>query len=79
MIVTISQAALGTLLIVQGLFLLFALAFNGSVGETFVNYSFFSSACAILITGGLTIAKVNWRVTMGVGIASITLYLPMIW
>ena len=79
MIVTISQSALGTLLIVQGLFLLFALAFNGSVGETFVNYSFFSSACAMLITGGLKIAKANWRIIAGVGLASIILYLPMIW
>lgn len=79
MLITITQTSLGILLILQGLFLWFALAFNGSVGETFVNYSFFTSALFMLITGGLKIANSNWQKIAIFGGLSIVLYLPMIW
>lgn len=70
---------LGIILILQGVFLLFALAFNGGVGEDFVNYSFFLSALLMIITGGLKISKANWSITSAYCLAGIIFYLPMIW
>jgi hypothetical protein len=64
---------------ILGLFLLFALAFNGSVGETFVNYSFFTSATLMIAFGSSKIAKAKYSITMSLGIASTMFYLPMIW
>lgn len=77
--VTAIQLLLGTFLILQGLFLLFALAFNGGVGETFVNYSFFASALLMIVFGGLKIAEAKWPICVIFGLVSLVLYLPMIW
>lgn len=79
MIKILIQSVLGVVLVVLGLFLLFALAFNGSVGETFVNYSFFISAVLIIAFGISKIATVKNLVSMTLGIGSIVFYLPMIW
>ena len=71
--------AFGIVLIVQGLFLWFALAFNGGVGETFVNYSFFASALLMIILGASMFTKANKQFSLSLGIACVVLYLPMIW
>jgi O-antigen ligase len=75
----ITHASLGILLILIALFLWFALAFNGGVGETFVNYSFFTSAFLILGLGISKIAGAPNKVAVSLGIAGVILYMPMIW
>ncbi len=79
MINILIQSVFGVVLIVIGLFLLFALAFNGSVGETFVNYSFFTSALLIIAFGISKLATVKYSISMVLGIGSIVFYLPMVW
>lgn len=70
---------MGIALIILDLFLWFALEFNGSVGEPFVNYSFFISALLMVITGLLKIANSNWEVARIFCAAALVFYLPMIW
>jgi hypothetical protein len=79
MINKIIQTIFGVISILLGLFLLFALVFNGSVGERFVNYSFFLCGLFLIIFGcsKLTIAASN--VSASLGLISIVLYLPMVW
>jgi hypothetical protein len=48
-------------LISLGLFLLFAMAFNGGVGNTLVNYSFFLSASSMIIAGALVFTKAKQK------------------
>jgi uncharacterized membrane protein HdeD (DUF308 family) len=79
MINRLIQIALGILLIILGVFLLLALAFNGTVGETFVNYSFFLSSVLIISFGFSKIIKNKYTISVCLGIISIVLYLPMIW
>ncbi len=79
MMVTVIQSILGEILIFQGLFLWFALAFNGSVGEQFVNYFFFTSALLMIICCVLKISGTKWSVTSRLCLASIIFYLPVIW
>lgn len=76
---SVIQSILGGILIILGLFLLFALAFNGSVGETFVNYSFFTSASLMIAFGISKLNKIRYPISMGLGITSMLLYFPMIW
>lgn len=78
-ITIIIQSILGAILILQGLFLWFALAFNGSVGEELVNFSFFISAMLMIICGGLKISGTKRTITNHFCLASIVFYLPMIW
>lgn len=76
---TISSIDLGVLLILTALFLWFALAFNGSVGSTLVNYSLFSSAFFMLILGVLKIINAPKKALHIFGSLTIILYLPLIW
>lgn len=75
----LAQIGLGIILIIQGLFLWFVLAFNGGVGESFVNYSFFVSALLMIILGGVKFFKSKRSISLILGLASIAFYLPMIW
>ena len=75
----ITEKDLGVLLIAQGLFLLFALAFNGTVGETFVNWSFSLSGLSMIACGSFKIAKADFKVMAMFGLVSLVFYLPMIW
>lgn len=70
---------MGIALIFIGLFLGFTLAFNGGVGETFVNYAFFTSALFMIIAGSLRIAlSISNGSSIICGIA-LFCYIPMIW
>ena len=70
---------MGIALIVLGLFLWFALAFNGSVGETFVDYSFFTSAALMIVAGILRLVKGKSNLARMVGALAFLSYMPMIW
>ena len=70
---------MGIALIILGLFLWFALAFNGSVGNTFVNNSFFVSALLMVIAGLVSFDKIKWKITISICVVSLVAYLPMIW
>lgn len=70
---------MGITLIFLGLFLWFALAFNGSVGEQFVNYSFFASALFMIISGAIKIITSKSEISRNFCIAALFCYLPMIW
>jgi len=48
---------MGGTLILLGFFLWFAMAFNGGVGETFVNYSAFVSGLFMVVSGVLAITN----------------------
>ena len=75
----ITQASLGKLLIGMALFLSFALTFNGGIGETFVNYSFFTSALLILCLGVCKLIGAARKLIFTLGGLSIVFYLPLIW
>lgn len=75
----ITQVSLGILLILIALFLLLAMAFNGGVGETFVNYSLLASALLILGLGTSKIDDAPHKESITLGVLSVILYLPMIW
>ena len=75
----ITQASLGKLLIGMALFLSFALTFNGGIGETFVNYSFFTSALLILCLGVYKLIGAARKLIFTLGGLSIVFYLPLIW
>ena len=79
MILRLIQIVLGIMLVLVGLFLLFALAFNGSVGEWFVNYSFFASSILIIACGITKIANRGKLTTIVLGFLGVIFYLPMIW
>lgn len=70
---------MGIALIILGLFLWFVLAFNGSVGETFVNYSFFASALFMIVAGLLKIVIPNRIESRAVCGIALLFYVPMIW
>lgn len=70
---------MGIALIVIGFFLLFAFAFNGSVGEDFVNKWFVTSAILLMITGVVVLLKTNWNVVRVFCVFSLLAYSPMIW
>jgi len=70
---------MGIALVVLGLFLWFSLAFNGGVGELFVNYSFFASALFLVIAGLLKINRVKWEFARNFCAIALVAYLPMIW
>jgi len=70
---------MGIVLIFIGLFLWFTLAFNGSVGETLVNYAFFTSALFMIIAGSLRIALSNSNSSNIICGIALFCYLPMIW
>ena len=55
------------------------MAFNGGVGETFVNYSFFASALFMIITGVLATTKFNRKAARNFFYMAFICYLPMIW
>ncbi len=73
------QTFFGVISVLLGLFLMFALAFNGTVGERFVNYSFFLSGLLIIIFGCSKLRIVTNTVSVSLGLVSIVLYLPMVW
>jgi hypothetical protein len=66
-------------LIFLGLFLWFALAFNGSVGVAFVNYTFFASALFMLIAGGVRMVLGNSKPFRFLSSIALVLYIPMVW
>lgn len=70
---------MGIGLISLGFWLLFMLAFNGTVGEKFVNYSFFSSAVLMIISGAITKISSRSVVPLYFIIVALCCYLPMIW
>ena len=70
---------MGVALIFLGLFLWFSLAFNGGVGQPFVNYSFFTSALFMVVAGSLKIANSKLKITRYFCAAALITYLPMIW
>jgi len=70
---------MGIVLVLLGLFLWFALAFNGSVGVTFVNYTFFASALFMLIAGSIRVAHSNPKPFQVFSSIALVLYVPMIW
>jgi len=76
---TAARIVLGLILILQGLFLLFALAFNGGVGEPFVNICFFISAVLMIVLGITKFFKTQRSTALWLGLAAIVFYLPMIW
>jgi len=70
---------MGITFIFLGSFLWFSMAFNGGVGETFVDFSFFASALFMIITGSLTITNSNWKTVRNFCSMALICYLPMIW
>ena len=70
---------MGITFIFIGLFLWFAMAFNGGIGETFVDYSFFTSGLFMIITGSLTIKTSNLNKARIFCSVALVCYLPMIW
>lgn len=70
---------MGMILVFLGLFLLFALAFNGSVGTDFVDRSFFASGLLMVIAGIATGLKSNFYIMKILCSLSLLCYLPMIW
>jgi len=70
---------MGITLIFLGLFLWFSLAFNGGVGEAFVNYSFFASALFMIIAGVLKIAKSETNIVGYLSSVALAAYIPMVW
>jgi len=70
---------MGIALTLLGLFLWFALAFNGGIGESFVNYSFFASALFMIIAGSVRIAKSRSNIARNFCAAALVAYMPMIW
>lgn len=70
---------MGIVLVLLGLFLWFALAFNGSVGVKFVNYTFFASALSMLIAGSIRIVHGNLKSFQVFCSIALALYIPMIW
>jgi hypothetical protein len=65
--------------ILLGLFLWFVLAFNGGIGETFVNYSLFSSALFMIISGVLAIFNSTLNIARIFCALALTCYAPVIW
>lgn len=70
---------MGIALIFLGLFLWFVLSFNGSVGEQFVNYTFFASALFMIISGAIKTITTKSEISRNFCIAALLCYLPMIW
>ncbi|MDY6867803.1 MAG: hypothetical protein SVT56_07840 [Chloroflexota bacterium] len=70
---------MGIALIVIGFFLLFAFAFNGSVGTDFVDKSFVTSAILLMVTGVVVLLKANWNVVRVFCVISLLSYSAMIW
>lgn len=70
---------MGITFIFIGLFLWFALAFNGGVGEEFVNYSFFASGLFMIIAGALATTKIYRKAARNFCYLALICYLPMIW
>lgn len=70
---------MGIALIVIGFFLIFALGFNGSVGNDFVDKSFFTSAILLMVTGVVVLVKANWNIVRVLCVISLFAYTPMIW
>ncbi len=70
---------MGIALIGLGLFLWFALAFNGGIGEPFVNYSFFTSALFMIIAGSMRIVKSKPNIARILCEIALVAYMPMIW
>jgi hypothetical protein len=70
---------MGIVLIFLGLFLWFALAFNGGVGEQFVNYSFFISALLMITSGLIKTITSKYEMSRNFCIGALLLYLPMVW
>ena len=70
---------MGIALIGLGLFLWFALAFNGGVGESFVNYSFFLSALLMIVLGVLKIFSTKVGLFKILCFVAVVAYIPMIW
>lgn len=79
MLNNIAQIASGFILIILGLFLLFMLAFNGTVGEKFVDFSLFTSGSLIIGLGIAKIVKTKSKYVLPLGSLCIVFYLPMIW
>ena len=76
---TLDLLIMGIILVMLGLFLLFAFAFNGSVGVTFVNYTFGASALSMLIAGSIRSVRGNLKSVQVFCSMALALYLPMIW
>jgi len=70
---------MGITLIFFGLFLWFAYAFNGSVGNLLVNYSFLASALFMVIAGTLRTITSKNTISRYFCIAALICYLPMVW
>lgn len=62
-------------LIVLGISLWLALAFNGGVGERLVNHSFFASAQFMVVAGSIKPANKKWALSHSVCFLAL-LYLP---
>ena len=76
---TLDLLTVSIILVLLGLFLLFAFAFNGSVGVTFVNYTFCASALSMLIAGSIRSVRGNLKSVQVFCSMALALYLPMIW
>lgn len=65
--------------ILFGLFSLFMLVFNGGIGETFYNYSFFFSSVLLISAGVCSLSKSSKMSARYASIFSILFCLPVIY
>lgn len=70
---------MGVGFILLGLFLWFALAFNGGIGSSFYNFSLFTSALFMIITGSLAVFSINNNGSRRTCLVALVCYLPVVW
>lgn len=70
---------MNSLLIFIGLFLLFAIGFNGGIGEPFVTYSAVCAGLLMVIAGTLGAAAKSRKIIVVVATAALVCYLPVLW
>jgi len=66
-------------IVILGLFIWFALAFNGGVGASFVNYAALACGMLLIVAGSWRLLKLQWQTARAICTAAILAYLPMIW
>ena len=70
---------MGGTVIFLGVFLWFAMAFNGGIGSVFVNWAAFASGLSMVAAGTAYIARWGAVYTRVLGVCALGGYLPVVW